>query len=165
MTLCREIEVRRDSENHHSINDYDEWPSPLPCHYFDYVAGTSTGGYGTSSCSHAKLTYCSLIAVMIGRLRMSVSDAIMSYQTLGRKIFTKMMRLGSLQFRVRGPAERGEHSTGAPVTWRSSKYNHRDLQHAIQDVLKKHCRDEDSTREGNDHLQDPLVRDERFCRT
>ena len=36
--------------NAHSITDYDRekdpltTKSPLPCHYFDYVVGTSTGG-------------------------------------------------------------------------------------------------------------------------
>jgi hypothetical protein len=37
--------------NTHSITGYDGEKdpltarSPLPCHYFDYVVGTSTGGY------------------------------------------------------------------------------------------------------------------------
>ncbi|KAL2046843.1 hypothetical protein N7G274_000861 [Stereocaulon virgatum] len=44
----------------------------LPCHYFDYVAGTSTGG---------------LIGIMIGRLRMSIDDCISEYEQLGGKVF------------------------------------------------------------------------------
>ncbi|KAL8907085.1 MAG: hypothetical protein Q9207_001626 [Kuettlingeria erythrocarpa] len=44
----------------------------LPCHYFDYAAGTSTGG---------------LISIMLSRLRMSVDDCISEYKTLGQKIF------------------------------------------------------------------------------
>ena len=44
----------------------------LPCHYFDYIAGTSTGG---------------LIAIMLGRLRMNIDDCIVEYENLGSKIF------------------------------------------------------------------------------
>ncbi len=44
----------------------------LPCHYFDYMAGTSTGG---------------LISIMLGRLRMSIDDCIAEYETLGPKVF------------------------------------------------------------------------------
>ena len=44
----------------------------LPCHYFDYMAGTSTGG---------------LISIMLGRLRMNVDDCITEYKTLGGKVF------------------------------------------------------------------------------
>ncbi|KAL9004625.1 MAG: hypothetical protein Q9188_002567 [Gyalolechia gomerana] len=44
----------------------------LPCHYFDFVAGNSTGG---------------LIAIMLSRLRMTVDDCITEYKTLCRKVF------------------------------------------------------------------------------
>ncbi|KAK0446048.1 acyl transferase/acyl hydrolase/lysophospholipase [Desarmillaria tabescens] len=47
---------------------------PLPCEYFDLIGGTSTGG---------------LIALMVGRLRMSVGDAIECYGRLSRKVFGK----------------------------------------------------------------------------
>lgn len=46
----------------------------LPCHYFDYVSGTSTGG---------------LIAIMLGRLRMSVDEAIEEYKELSAKVFER----------------------------------------------------------------------------
>ena len=46
----------------------------LPCHYFDYVSGTSTGG---------------LIAIMLGRLRRSVDEAIKEYKDLGATVFGK----------------------------------------------------------------------------
>ena len=46
----------------------------LPCHYFDYVSGTSTGG---------------LIAILLGRLRMSVDEAIEEYKQLSAKVFEK----------------------------------------------------------------------------
>ncbi|KAK0729536.1 acyl transferase/acyl hydrolase/lysophospholipase [Lasiosphaeris hirsuta] len=46
----------------------------LPCHYFDYMAGTSTGG---------------LSAIMLGRLRMSVDDALAQYAEFGNEVFGK----------------------------------------------------------------------------
>lgn len=46
----------------------------LPCHYFDYVSGTSTGG---------------LIAILLGRLRLSVDEAIEEYKRLSTKVFGK----------------------------------------------------------------------------
>ncbi|MCJ1394320.1 hypothetical protein MMC18_007198 [Xylographa bjoerkii] len=44
----------------------------LPCHYFDYIAGTSTGG---------------LIGIMLGRLRMNIDDCITDYESLGNEVF------------------------------------------------------------------------------
>lgn len=46
----------------------------LPCHYFDYIAGSSTGG---------------LIAIMLGRQRATVDAAILMYQQLAEKVFEK----------------------------------------------------------------------------
>ncbi|KAI8942872.1 hypothetical protein NX059_000912 [Plenodomus lindquistii] len=47
---------------------------PKPCDYFDMIGGTSTGG---------------LIAIMLGRLKMSVADAITAYLELSDSIFQK----------------------------------------------------------------------------
>ena len=51
-----------------SILDY------FPCHYFDYIGGASTGG---------------LVAIMVGRLRMSVDEAIEEYKDISAKLFDK----------------------------------------------------------------------------
>lgn len=45
-----------------------------PCHYFDYIAGSSTGG---------------LIAIMLGRLRIDVDSAFDEYRQLWSKVFEK----------------------------------------------------------------------------
>ena len=55
----------------------------LPCHYFDYIAGTSTGG---------------LIGIMLGRLRMNIDDCVSDYEKLGGKVFGR-----SRWFHLRSP--------------------------------------------------------------
>jgi patatin-like phospholipase/acyl hydrolase len=45
---------------------------PKPCEYFDMIGGTSTGG---------------LIAIMLGRLRMTIDDCIDAYTSLLDKVF------------------------------------------------------------------------------
>ncbi|KAI9783465.1 MAG: hypothetical protein M1816_001347 [Peltula sp. TS41687] len=47
---------------------------PKPCDYFDMIGGTSTGG---------------LIAIMLGRLKMSVDECIDAYISLSDKVFQK----------------------------------------------------------------------------
>ncbi|KAB8345930.1 hypothetical protein FH972_022983 [Carpinus fangiana] len=54
-------------------NAFDE-NSLLPCHYFDYMYGTSTGG---------------LIGTMLGRLRMTVPQCLEIYREVGDKLFGK----------------------------------------------------------------------------
>ncbi|KAH7326831.1 acyl transferase/acyl hydrolase/lysophospholipase [Rhizoctonia solani] len=46
----------------------------LPCEYFDMICGTSTGG---------------LIAIMLGKLRMSVDETIKAYIRLSEDVFSK----------------------------------------------------------------------------
>lgn len=47
---------------------------PKPCDYFDMIGGTSTGG---------------LIAIMLGRLGMTVQECIDSYMTISDTVFVK----------------------------------------------------------------------------
>ena len=54
---------------HTLVTETSPW---LPCHYFDYMAGTSTGG---------------LISIMLGRLRMNIDDCIKNYEHLGSRVF------------------------------------------------------------------------------
>ncbi|KAI5799785.1 hypothetical protein FPQ18DRAFT_253849, partial [Pyronema domesticum] len=52
--------------------DYLSQLLPFPCDYFDYIVGSSTGG---------------LSAVYLGRLRMSIDEAIQLYEEFGSEIF------------------------------------------------------------------------------
>ncbi|KAJ7857870.1 acyl transferase/acyl hydrolase/lysophospholipase [Mycena leptocephala] len=53
---------------------------PLPCDYFDLIGGTSTGR---------------LIALMLGRLRMSIKDAVKAYGELSKEVFLDVKSQGS----------------------------------------------------------------------
>lgn len=46
----------------------------LPCHYFDYIAGTASGG---------------IIAIMLGRLRMTVEETMAEYEKLCHEAFDR----------------------------------------------------------------------------
>ncbi|KAL9619199.1 MAG: hypothetical protein Q9160_006134 [Pyrenula sp. 1 TL-2023] len=70
-------ETEAEARRHGRRNRY------LPCHYFDYIGGTSTGG---------------LIAILLGRLRLSVDDAIKEYEIMGEIVFGH----GRI-FSIRGP--------------------------------------------------------------
>ncbi|KAI1127766.1 acyl transferase/acyl hydrolase/lysophospholipase [Nemania abortiva] len=75
--ILREImrEIKRLDDNASAEDRLEQNPDgqlPLPCHYFDLIIGTSTGG---------------LIAIMLGRLRMGVLDCIQQYWVLSNTIF------------------------------------------------------------------------------
>lgn len=47
---------------------------PLPCDYFDIICGTSTGG---------------LIAIMLGRLGMTIEETIEAFEAFSSKVFAE----------------------------------------------------------------------------
>ncbi|KAL2263401.1 hypothetical protein VTK26DRAFT_6943 [Humicola hyalothermophila] len=64
--------------------------TPKPCEFFHLIAGTSTGG---------------LIAIMLGRLRMSTKEALQAYDSCAARIFSFQNRkLWSLSQRFRATA-------------------------------------------------------------
>ncbi|KIX05752.1 uncharacterized protein Z518_03724 [Rhinocladiella mackenziei CBS 650.93] len=69
-----EDSVRSSADYPWQEDTYDHDSQFYPCHYFDYIAGTSTGG---------------LIAIMLGRLRMSVEEAIEKFRYFGDSVFAK----------------------------------------------------------------------------
>ncbi|KAK4900239.1 hypothetical protein LTR27_002463 [Elasticomyces elasticus] len=78
----------------------------LPCHYFDYIGGSSTGG---------------LIAIMLGRLRMTVPDCIHEYETLGEAVFGKPRTI---------------HQLRIPMVHRN-KYDSNALRKVFEDVVSR----------------------------
>ncbi|KAF2022646.1 FabD/lysophospholipase-like protein, partial [Setomelanomma holmii] len=60
---------------------------PKPCDYFDMIGGTSTGG---------------LIAIMLGRLKMSVADCIKAYLSLSDRVFRKTRHRVTVKGKVQG---------------------------------------------------------------
>ncbi|KAK0910654.1 hypothetical protein LTR02_003789 [Friedmanniomyces endolithicus] len=74
----------------------------LPCNYFDFMYGTSTGG---------------LIATILGRLRMTVTEALELYEKVGDDLF-------------------GRQRSRIPLM---TKYYHQPLEKAVQDVVAKRC--------------------------
>ena len=78
-----------------------------PCHYFDYIFGTSTGG---------------LIAILLGRLRLTVKEALVLYENLAGEVFGTP-RIGSMR---------------SLLFWPRGKYDHSKLEHAIKTVVNAH---------------------------
>jgi len=66
---------------------------PKPCDYFDMIGGTSTGG---------------LIAVMLGRLRMTVDECIDAYTTLSDRVFEKKSHRVNLRGKLQGRFDSAE---------------------------------------------------------
>lgn len=96
---------RRSSSNIFPPQHHSQRTAFLPCHYFTYIGGTSTGG---------------IIAMMLGRMRMTVEDTLAEYENLGERVFGKP-RL----FSMRGP-----------IPWFRTKYSHRKFEEAIKWVLQ-----------------------------
>jgi hypothetical protein len=75
----------------------------LPAHYFDFMYGTSTGG---------------LIAVMLGRLRMTVPQCLEIYREVGNDLF-------------------GHRRSVLPL---ATKYRHKPLEKAVQRIVSEYCK-------------------------
>ena len=65
----------------------DSESPPKPCDYFDMIGGTSTGG---------------LIAIMLGRLRMTIDDCIDAYTSLSDKVFEKKAHRVNIKGKLQG---------------------------------------------------------------
>ncbi|KAK4452580.1 acyl transferase/acyl hydrolase/lysophospholipase [Podospora aff. communis PSN243] len=84
---------------------------PRPCEYFDMIAGTSTGG---------------LIAIMLGRLGMSVAECIDAYEKLLPSIFTKEHHRLKINGKFQG------------------RFNHKALEKGVKDLLRDRGMSEDA---------------------
>ena len=77
---------------------------PKPCDYFDMIGGTSTGGFVGDVVRHARCiaNYYSLIAIMLGRLRMTVDDCIDAYVSLSDRLSQKQRHRMTIKGNVQG---------------------------------------------------------------
>jgi patatin-like phospholipase/acyl hydrolase len=66
---------------------------PKPCDYFDLIGGTSTGG---------------LIAIMLGRLRMTVDECIAAYTSLSDRVFEKKSHRFNFEGKLQGRFDAAE---------------------------------------------------------
>ncbi|KAL1892639.1 hypothetical protein Sste5346_006924 [Sporothrix stenoceras] len=66
---------------------------PKPCEYFDMIGGTSTGG---------------LIAIMLGRLQMTVDECIEAYTSLSDKVFEKKSHRVKINGKLQGRFDTAE---------------------------------------------------------
>ncbi|KAJ3516977.1 hypothetical protein NLJ89_g797 [Agrocybe chaxingu] len=87
-------------------------PNAKPHEYFDMMAGTSTGG---------------LIAIMLGRLKMSVDECIEAYEKLASKIFNA-----------------GIMSQAGSASASGARYSATVLEEAIKEVVKTYAHDPDA---------------------
>lgn len=83
-------------------NKRDEY---LLCHYFDYIGGTSTGGLVAICPCQLRMDALleltkelrpRLSAIMLGRLRMSVTDCLALYEDMAERVFGRAARRTSL---------------------------------------------------------------------
>jgi patatin-like phospholipase/acyl hydrolase len=77
---------------------------PKPCDFFDMICGTSTGG---------------LIAIMLGRLKLSVSDCILEYKKLSASVFTKCHHRMNWKGEIQG------------------RFSHEALEEGVKDLLRR----------------------------
>lgn len=84
---------------------------PKPCDYFDMIGGTSTGG---------------LIALMLGRLGMTIDECTEAYDELSPDIFTQAHHRMNWQGKVQG------------------RFNHEAIKAGVKKMLKDCGLDEDA---------------------
>ena len=101
-------------------------PKAQPHEFFDLVAGTSTGG---------------LIAIMLGRLRMSLNECIDAYRNLGEEVISKP-RLAS----IRGP-----------IPWLRPKFSNLKLERVLHEIVQR--------RSGLEAPANPALDSQQFCST
>ncbi|KAF8218140.1 FabD/lysophospholipase-like protein [Mycena galopus ATCC 62051] len=88
---------------------------PRPCDYFDLMGGTSTGG---------------LIALMLGRLRMSVKDAVKAYGELSKEVFSEVKSQGcNGRFKASKLEKAIKRIVSNHSTSRNSEESLKDIQH------------------------------------
>ena len=90
------------------------------------IGGTSTGGYGARSHLKINTDPLSLIAIMLGRLHMTVDECLTAYVALSRYIFEEQRWPFDWQFNVR------------------PRYNSKKLEDAIKHIVFHKTGDQDA---------------------
>ena len=75
------------------MSTVDPESPPKPCDYFDMIGGTSTGG---------------LIAIMLGRLQMTVDECVVAYTSLSDKVFEKRSHRVNIKGKLQGRFDAAE---------------------------------------------------------
>lgn len=115
----------------------------LPCHYFDYMYGTSTGG---------------LISVMLGRLRMTVPQCLEVYREVGNDLFGR--RRSILPLATKYHHKPLEHAVQRTV----KKYcKHHEDKCTGKDWHPWNVDEEEGT--SSSSIDDPTPQPERICQT
>jgi Patatin-like phospholipase len=84
------LEIENVEKSYGDFEQLDKQELLRPSKYFDLIVGTSTGGSVSRYLNvESLLTISRLIAIMLGRLRMSVEECIDQYEKLASKIFGK----------------------------------------------------------------------------
>ncbi|KAH6881067.1 hypothetical protein B0T10DRAFT_609259 [Thelonectria olida] len=91
---------------------------PKPCEYFDMIGGTSTGG---------------LIAIMLGRLQMTVKDCITAYTSLSEMVFEKKSHRVKINGQFQG------------------RFNAAALEQAVKQILADNGYDENALLKSSSH--------------
>ena len=92
---CAGHDLESDQTAVSKILGEEDWHRYFPCHYFDYIGGTSTGG---------------LISILLGRLRMNVNACIHEYNKLSKDIFGSP-RLASIRGPIPWPRDKYDGET------------------------------------------------------
>ncbi|KAG8973043.1 hypothetical protein FRC05_009158 [Tulasnella sp. 425] len=94
-------------------------PGAKPCEWFDLIGGTSTGG-GRIVPKEGQSTIFRLIAIMLGRLRMSIRECIEAYRELSKDVFD--VRALDLAFNL----------------WDGHRFSGQKLKQAVEKIVAKY---------------------------
>lgn len=123
---------------------------PKPCEYFDLIGGTSTGGYVQpdfikETIDNLIAPSCRIAALMLGRLQMSIDEAIERYDELLENVFrkTKQPEGGRLWMSI-GEAIRHLENVFGTTRKLDQKFKAKPLEDEIKALAKKYATTEDA---------------------